>query len=227
MGEPKVHGIGTRVNGGLKLGPMPYRTQDFGLLRHVQYSLLQTNLTEVLGFLTGALNVWLLARENIWNWPVALANNALYVAVFLSSGLYGDAGLQGVYIVLGIYGWVKWLRAGNSDAMRVTRTSRATWNWLTPSTGLAAVVLWYFLGHFTDSTVPAWDGLTTAISLAATYGQCKKLLECWWLWIFVDLIYIPLYAYKGLWLTAALYLVFLVLCIQGLRQWQNSWKRSA
>ena len=51
-------------------------------------------ITEILGFLTGAINVWLLAKQNIWNWPVGLANNAIYVAVFLRSGLYGDAGLD-------------------------------------------------------------------------------------------------------------------------------------
>jgi nicotinamide mononucleotide transporter len=67
--------------------------------------------------------------------------------------------------------------------------------------------------------VPAWHATTTALSLAATYGQCKKLLESWWIWILADLIYIPLYVYKGLRLTSLLYAVFLLLCIFGLRSW--------
>ena len=179
------------------------------------------SLTEVLGFLTGVANVWMLARQNIWNWPVGLANNALYVAVFLSSGLYGDAGLQGVFIVLAIYGWWSWAR-GRGSALTVRRTSRETWLWLIPATILSALFLREFLLRYTDSTVPAWDGLTTSISLAATYGQCKKLLESWWLWILVDLIYIPLYIYKGLRLTAALYLIFLMLCVTGLREWRRA-----
>ena len=63
------------------------------------------------------------------------------------------------------------------------------------------------------------DALTTALSLAATYGQTKKLLESWWIWILADVIYIPLYIYKGLWLTSGLYAIFMILCVVGLRAW--------
>ncbi len=94
--------------------------------------------------------------------------------------------------------------------------------WLGPVTLLGAAALFLFLKRFTDSTVPHWDGLTTALSLAATYGQTKKLLESWWLWILADLIYIPLYVSKGLPLTAVLYVIFLTLCVVGLRSWMSS-----
>ena len=176
-------------------------------------------MLELFGFLTGALNVWLLARQKIWNWPVGIANNLAYLIVFATSGLYGDAGLQLVYITLGIYGWWLWLRRAGATALPVIRTSPRLWSILIPATLASALILRWFLARFTDSTVPGWDGATTAISLTAIYGQCRKLLESWWLWILADLIYIPLYAYKGLRLTAVLYFVFLVLCIFGLRSW--------
>ncbi len=72
-----------------------------------------------------------------------------------------------------------------------------------------------------SATVPVWDGLTTALSLAATYGQCRKLVESWWLWIAADIVYIPLYAYKELYLTSLLYAGFLTLCLIGLRNWRR------
>jgi nicotinamide mononucleotide transporter len=180
------------------------------------------SLTEILGFLTGVVNVWLLARQNIWNWPVGLANNAFYVAVFLSAGLYGDAGLQLVYITLGLYGWWTWAHPGARPEVSVTRISRETWLWMTPATIAAAVALAFFLRRFTDSTVPGWDGFTTALSLAAIYGQAKKYLESWWIWIAADVIYVPLYIYKNLWLTSGLYFVFLLLCVMGLREWSKA-----
>jgi nicotinamide mononucleotide transporter len=176
-------------------------------------------MIEVFGFVTGAVNVWLLARQNIWNWPIGIANNLAYLLLFAKSGLYGDAGLQVVYIALGIYGWHIWLRRGTEPRLPVTRTPVRVWNYLGLATILAVLLLRWFLARFTDSTVPSWDGLTTAFSLAAIYGQCRKLLESWWIWILADLIYIPLYIYKGLVLTSVLYFVFLLLCIFGLRQW--------
>jgi nicotinamide mononucleotide transporter len=176
--------------------------------------------TEILGFLTGVANVWLLARQNIWNWPIGLANNALYLVVFMQSGLYGDGGLQVVYLALGTYGWWAWSR-GSSTGLAITHTPRATWIGLGGAMIAGTLVLRWFLARFTDSTVPVWDGLTTAISLAAIYGQCRKYLESWWLWIAADLIYIPLYGYKNLWLTSGLYTVFLVLCVVGLRSWRR------
>jgi len=180
------------------------------------------SFTEILGFLTGAVNVWLLARQNIWNWPIGLANNALYIAVFLSAGLYVDAGLQLVYIALGIYGWWTWAHPEGRAELRVAHTPRRVWLWLIPATAAATIVLVLFLRRFTDSTVPGWDGLTTALSLAAIYGQCKKYLESWWIWILADVIYIPLYVYKNLRLTSVLYFVFLLLCVMGLREWNKT-----
>ena len=186
------------------------------------------SLTEVLGFLTGVINVWLLARQVLWNWPVGIANNLLYLVVFLRSGLYGDAGLQLIYAAMGAYGWWTWSHpAKGRAALTVTRTTRETWMWLVPATVIAAVALSFFLRRFTDSTVPNWDALTTALSLVATYGQTKKLLESWWIWILVDVIYIPLYIYKGLWLTSALYAIFMILCVVGLRSWQKALMDSA
>jgi len=181
---------------------------------------------EIFGFVTGAVNVWLLARQVIWNWPLGIANNLAYVLVFATSGLYGDAALQVVYITLGIYGWTIWLRgASGNGEVRVSRTPARLWKWLAVVTLAAGLLLTWFLGRFTDSSVPAWDGFTTALSLAATYGQCRKLLESWWIWILADLIYIPLYIYKGLWLTSILYTVFLMLCIFGLRSWMRNLKK--
>jgi nicotinamide mononucleotide transporter len=191
----------------------------------VHNRLVELSLTELFGFLTGAIGVWLLARQNIWNWPIGIANGAFYVAVFLRSGLYGDAALQFVYIAMNAYGWVLWLRPREDHDLPVTRTPIPVWQWLLVFVLVAAVALRFFLGRFTDSTVPGFDGTTTALSLAAIYGQSKKYLESWWIWIVADLIYIPLYGYKGLWLTSILYGIFLILCVMGLRAWGHKLSR--
>ncbi|MEV5752534.1 nicotinamide riboside transporter PnuC [Actinoallomurus sp. NPDC052308] len=187
-----------------------------------------TSWAEVLGFATGAINVWLVVRQHIANWPIGIANVVLLGLIFVDGGLYADAGLQAVYVVLQAWGWWEWLYGGQERGERlVQRTSRTEWAGIAVA-GLAATgLLTWVLSTWTDSNVPFWDALTTVISLAATYGQSRKLLESWWLWISADLIYIPLYAYKHLYLTSVLYVVFLALCVAGLLAWRKDWTQRA
>jgi len=93
-------------------------------------------MTGIVGFVTRAVNVWLLARRNIRNWPIGIANSPAYLLLFAKSGLYGDAGLQIAYITLGIYGWQVWLPRGTEPQLPVTRTPARVWNY--PFTGRAA-----------------------------------------------------------------------------------------
>lgn len=182
-----------------------------------------TTWAELLGFGTGLVTVGLLVRQHILNWPVGILNVLLLMLVFWTAGLYADAGLQIVYVLLGLYGWWAWLYGGAHRSHLVVRgTTRAEWLGLALAGVLLTAGLWLFLDRLTGSTVPFADAITTALSLLATYGQTRKLVENWWLWIAADLIYIPLYAYKDLWLTAILYTAFLTLCVLGLRAWRSA-----
>ncbi|UGT57140.1 nicotinamide riboside transporter PnuC [Nocardia asteroides] len=178
--------------------------------------------TEVLGFGSGALCVWLVARQHIANWPIGIANNLFFILLFTQAGLFADAGLQVVFIALAAYGWWTWTHGPRvADKVPVRRTTRTEWTLLITAGVLGTAGITVLLDTATESTVPFWDALTTALSLMATYGQCRKRLESWWLWIAADLVYIPLYAYKGLFLTALLYLGFLALCVRGLIAWRR------
>ncbi len=178
--------------------------------------------TEALGATTGALCVWLAARSDPWTWPLGIANNLLYLVVFWRSRLYADALLQLVYVAISLYGIWRW-RSGRGAA-RVRPVERAGAAELALVGGAAAALaalLYSTLARHTDSDVPALDAITTATSLAAQWLMSRRLLENWWVWIAVDLVYVPLYVYKGLHVTAVLYGVFLLLCISGLAGWRR------
>ncbi|MER7176819.1 nicotinamide riboside transporter PnuC [Streptomyces mesophilus] len=195
-------------------------------LQQPLFTLLDTPVswTEVLGFGSGALCVWLVARQHIANWPIGIANNLFFILLFTQAGLYADAGLQLVFITLAAYGWWTWAHGGgpgSSDSLPVRRTTRTEWIWLGAAGVVSTLAITLLLDHATDSTVPFWDALTTSLSLMATYGQCRKRLESWWLWIAADVVYIPLYAHKELYLTSLLYVGFMALCVLGLRNWRR------
>lgn len=177
---------------------------------------------ELIGFITGAVCVWLVARQNIWTWPIGLVNNAMFFILFLTVKLYADASLQVVFGVLAIYGWYRWLRpAVDMEPVSIRRTKKNEWLVfaLLGALGIGASTFW--LASSTDSPVPFWDSAVLVLSLLATYGQANKLLESWWLWIAVDVISVPLYISRSLYLTAILYAVFLAICVFGLRAWSR------
>jgi nicotinamide mononucleotide transporter len=176
---------------------------------------------EVLGDVTGLLAVWWAARERVWTWPIGNLNSALFLVLFVDAKLYANAFLQVVFIVLGFYGWWVWVARHGPDLAPaiVRRTSGREWVGLVAA-GIPMLVGWSaYLALQTDSPAPFWDSLTLVLSLLATYGQAKKLVESWWLWIAVDLVSVPLYLSRALYPTALLYVVFGALCIVRLRDW--------
>ena len=184
-------------------------------------------LTEVLGFVTGAWCVWLLVEENIWNWPIGIANNAFYVVVFWRARLFADTSLQVVYIVLSIIGWYLWLHGGAGHGRLTVRRT----GWRKGAVIAAAVVVMTVAGAAFLRTVRDsarfLDSLTASVSLAAQYMLTRKLIENWHLWIAVDVIYVGLYASRALPLTAVLYAIFLTMCVVGLLEWRRSEARAA
>ena len=181
------------------------------------------NWEELAGFVTGAVCVWLLIRQNIWNWPVGIANNIFYIAIFFSSGLYADMGVQFVYIAVAIYGWWNWLHGGmDRSELKVARTSVIGLLGYTALTGAGTAVLYWILRRFTPSTVPFADGLTSALFLTAQYMMSRKLIENWWFWLLGDVLVIGLYIYKHLYLTSVLYGIFLAMSVAALLEWQRA-----
>ena len=184
--------------------------------------------TEISGFVTGALCVWLAARTNIWNWPIGIANNIVYFVVFWRSKLYADACLQIVYLLISIYGWYRWAhRDAQKRELVVGRITLGYAVALAVMTVVSAVVLHGVLNRYTDSTVPWGDGITTAMSLTAQYMMSRKLLENWLLWIAADVVYIGLYVYKQLYLTSFLYAIFIAICVAGYLHWRKSLPKEA
>lgn len=163
-------------------------------------------------------------RQIHWGWPLAMLSSALYFALFWRSKLYGDAALQIFFIVVACWGWVQWLRGvrGDGQPLQVVRLTRRG----LVATVVASAVLWpltgLFLKNYTDTDVPWWDAFPTAVSLVGQYLLGRKYIDNWAVWIVVNVVSVGLFAWKGLWLTVALYLVFIALSVLGWRAWQQS-----
>jgi nicotinamide mononucleotide transporter len=179
---------------------------------------------ETIGFVTGAVCVWLTVRESAWNFPVGMVSIATFAAVFFRARLYADAGLQVVFFVLEGIGWYLWLYGGaGRTALPITRTPPRR------ALGVTVAILIIFAGLYvllrrTGGASPVWDALAAAICLGAQWLLDRKHLENWLLWMTVNVIYIPLYLSKQLYLTSCLFVVFLCMATLGLIQWHSTWR---
>jgi nicotinamide mononucleotide transporter len=178
---------------------------------------------EAAAVLFGIVSVYLSVRENIWSWPTAIVNVTLYIFVFRAARLYADMALQVVYIAISIYGWYEWLHGGaGKTELRVTRATARLGAVLVAIGAVGVAVLGTVLGRYTNAALPYLDSTTTVTSLIAQWMMARKLLENWLVWVAVDVVYIGMFVYKSLYLTAFLYAVFLVLSSLGWRRWRKS-----
>ncbi|WLI87470.1 nicotinamide riboside transporter PnuC [Massilia sp. R2A-15] len=181
-----------------------------------------TTPLELISFVLSVATVLLNIRQNHWAWLFAIVSSAAYGVVFYDSRLYGDAGLQAVFIIVSFWGWYSWLHGGaQGQVLDVTRLDRR--GWIVSLAGWAAgfVLLSWFLKTWTNTDVPHADGFLTAGSLLGQVLLSRKKVENWHAWIAVDVLYVGLYLYKHLVLTAILYAVFVVMAAIGLRAWSR------
>ena len=183
------------------------------------------SIYEIIAVIFGLICVWLTVRQNIWCWPAGLVSVFFYIIVFYKVKLYADMGLQVVYIALQIYGWHQWLHGGkNRGELNVSRSSVKLNALLIAIAFAGTASMGYMLSTRTDAALPYWDSATTVMSLIAQWMMAKKYLQCWMVWIIVDVVSIGIYLNKELYLTTVLYAAFLMLATLGYMEWKKSFK---
>lgn len=185
--------------------------------------------------------VWLAAKNNILNWPVAMLGSIGYIFVFTSVKLYSDAMLNTIFLAFQAYGWYAWNKE-NKSKVNGSETALSV-SVLKPKlgVGLFAIALiiyypwiifisqwlpnqhWILLGYsvqFHAPMMPYLDAAMMFVSLIALYLQSKRILFHWYLWILVDLVYVPIYIKSETYYTAILYAIYIPMAIAGLKLWK-------
>jgi nicotinamide mononucleotide transporter len=185
----------------------------------------QQTWLEVTGVVTGLLCVYLAARNNIWNWPIAIISVGIYIFIFFDTHLYADMGLQVYFMGMNIYGWYYWSRipADEKKAPVLLVTKREI-----ILSAIAVIIFTFILGtvlKYTPASYPYIDSFCTACSLVAQVFLARKVLENWLIWIFVDVIYVGVYIFKGLHLTAIMYAIYVGIALLGYIDWKKDYKK--
>ena len=189
------------------------------------------------------LSVWFSARNSVHTWWSGIVGCTLYGVLFVDVKLYADVTLQTFFVVSCVVGWWNWMRggrgtkperlpieSGSSPPVSVTDVPAElpiTRVALRTAIGFGAVALIATLGYggllhtLTDAANPFVDSAVLALSVLAQLLMVARKIETWPVWLVVDVIAVPLYASKGLWLTAGVYFFFLVLVVTGWARWRR------
>ena len=179
----------------------------------------KTSVIEISAVFFGLLSVWYAKKEKIWLYPTGIISVIIYIDLTFQHKLYADMAIQVYYLIMSIYGWYFWIQGKGAQVPVPISANNRQEN---------LIVFLLFLGSFflirlglglTDSNVPGWDALTSALAISAMWLMARKKIGHWIAWIIVDSISIPLYFYKDLPLTSFQFLIFTVLAVWGYLTW--------
>lgn len=187
-----------------------------------------TRAVEIAAALLGFVNVVLIVRRTIWNYPFGIIMVILYAWIFWDYRLYAEAGLQAYFLVIQCFGWWWWLNGRGGDGrIIVLRAPALEIGTCIATAAVVALMLGWALAHYTDADLPYWDATVAALSVVAQYLLARRRLESWLVWIVVDVLAIGIYLTKGLYPTVMLYVLFLGLATSGWVVWLRVFRRGS
>ena len=175
---------------------------------------------EIIAVILTTIGVTLTIKRQMWCWFFNFIAFVLYAYIFYEYKLYGETILQFIFIVMNLYGFYHWRKGKVEEhTIRIEKSNAPTLVMQMVLASIAGLLFGLGLHYFTDASLPILDAQLAAFSLLATYWTTQKYIATWVLWVIVDIVYVGMFLYKSLYLTAGLYAVFIGLAILGWKQW--------
>lgn len=207
---------------------------EFISIKYILFEILgyQISLIELIGSIAGLISVVYAIRNHIITWHASIISAVAFLIIFYQVNLYSDALLQIFYVVISIYGIIKW--SDKSKQNRILKLSGPIRLILLSFLLLGTYYLGWFISEIhillpkifiQPAAFPYADAFTTLASMLAVWLLSKRILENWVLWIAVDIVSIYLYLSKGVLFIGIEFVIFLILATSGLFSWINQMKK--
>jgi nicotinamide mononucleotide transporter len=186
---------------------------------------------EIVGNGFGLASAILGMRRRVAAWPIGIVGNILLFTVFLGGvfntpndlDLYGQAGRQVFFLIVSIYGFVRWSQFKRSHAAEGVgvrpRWAGASGRLQLLGGAVVGTAVFYFVLKALGSWGPLPDAWILTGSILATYGMARGWVEFWLVWIAVDLVGVPLLLNAQLYPSALMYIVYGGFCVVGFVSW--------
>jgi len=196
----------------------------------IQLGPVRTSLIEIISVIFGLASVLSMKKESILAFPFGSINAQGYVYINFVKDLYALSGINLFFAVMSIYGWYNWSRqTGDQQTVSITRLSKKELVFNIAAFVFFFIVLRVLLSKYTDSPVPTWDAVTTALYIIAMWLLARKKIENWIAWIAGDFISIFLYAIpytnnETNYFSSFQFLVFTIIAVFGFLEWRTKLK---
>lgn len=195
-------------------------------LQQASTQLLRSSPWEIVAVVLAIAYLLLAMRESLWCWYCAFVSTAIYTVLFWNVSLLMESALNVFYMAMAVYGWWEWKYGGREhQGVVIHRWRRSTH--LTVFSLIAGVTLvsGYLLAENTGAARPYVDSFTTWASVVTTWMVARKILENWLYWIVIDSVSALLYIDRGLYLTALLFIAYVVIVVFGYFNWRTLERR--
>lgn len=181
------------------------------------------SLIDLIGSILSLICTYLFVKENRNAFGLSAIAIPFDAFVYYQNALYGDMFLQAIYLSMTFYGFHQWRKgdnnAGNALNISYLTTQQKIIGFALCVTGV--IFINPLLKPFNHPDIALLDSITTVFSLFAQWLLCKKKIETWIVWFFVDALYAYLYVSKGLPFHGFMALIYLFMAIAGLWRWKK------
>lgn len=177
------------------------------------------NLLEVIATCCGVIAVFMATRRHVWSWPFGAVWASCSVWVYYDSGVLGQSGLHFYFFLVQLWGWWQWSKNQGEEHLVPVRSLDLK------GIGICAVasaVLGYFAVGWLESMGSAHsllDGISVGASIVAQILVVYRYLQCWLMWIMIDVVNIYLCYLQDLNFFMLLNGLYIMLALSGFVGW--------
>ena len=188
--------------------------------------------------LLGITSVILCSQGNILTFFFGFGQIITYTYLCWLERFYAGIAMNAFYFVSQIYGIYAWRRlirtaqqspselqsasADDSSSLIVPRNiPLPVFALIIVAMAAVAALAGWLLARYTDDSQPYIDALTTTVSVVAQIMLVMAIRQQWWLWLFVDVLFVVMWIIAGNGCMVAQYIFWCANCIYGLIRWQS------
>jgi nicotinamide mononucleotide transporter len=193
------------------------------VFQQIAEQFLASSALELTAVILAVLYLVLVVKEDIRCWYAAFLSTAIFLVIFWDVNLYMESGLQIYYLLMAVFGWYQWRASAlpDVDALPISRWSTQNHFIAIFTIISASAISGYLLSNNTNASLPYLDSFTTWASVLTTYMVTKKIYENWAYWLVIDTVSIYLYLDRGLYFTALLFSVYIIIIGFGWYSWSQ------